>query len=62
MKMLIIILSVMSWVVESKSSVSGSGDIPTGVSASYSCSYQKGTVRANDEATLILTGMGGLKV
>lgn len=47
----------MTWTVESKSVVSGSGEIPTEVSASYSCSYQKGTVRSGDEAVLQLTGL-----
>lgn len=57
MKLLAIILAVMTWTVESKNVVSGSGDVPNGVEATYACNYQKGTVRAGDEAVLTLTGL-----
>lgn len=56
-QLLAIILAVMTWTVESKNSVVGSGEKPTGVDASYECNYQKGTVRTGDEAVLRLTGM-----
>lgn len=62
MKLLCIILAVMSWVVESKNSVSSQGTPPESCSAHYSCSYQKGTVRANDVATLQLTSLGGITI
>lgn len=47
----------MTWTVESKNVVKGSGEIPTGAAATYACTYQKGTVRAGDEAELRLTGL-----
>ena len=52
----------MSWVVESKNSVSRQGTPPESCLAYYSCSYQKGTVRANDVATLQLTSLGGITI
>ena len=61
-QLLAIILAIMTWTVDSKSAVHGSGDIPTGVSATYECSYQKGTVRKGDEAVLQLTGMRSVTV
>ena len=62
MKLLCIILTVMSWVVESKNSVSCQGTPPESCSAHYSCSYQKGTVCAGDVATLQLTSLGGITI
>ena len=62
MKLLCIILAVMSWVVESKNSVSRQGTPPESCLAYYSCSYQKGTVRANDVATLQVTSLGGITI
>ena len=52
----------MSWVVESKNSVSCQGNPPGNCDASYSCTYQKGTVRQNDVATLQLTSLGSITV
>lgn len=62
MKLLMILLAVMTWTVESKNSVSGEGTWPYSIEVDYSCSYQKGTVRAGDEATLTLSGLGGITV
>lgn len=56
-KILAIILAVMTWTVESKDVVKGSGEIPTGTAATYTCSYQKGTVRKDDVAVLQITGL-----
>lgn len=56
-KILAIILAVMTWTVESKDVVKGSGEIPTGTAATYTCSYQKGTVRKGDVAVLQITGL-----
>jgi hypothetical protein len=56
-KILAIILAVMTWTVESKNVVKGSGEIPTGAAATYTCSYQKGTVRKGDVAVLQITGL-----
>ena len=62
MRLLLVILSaIMSWVINSKTSVSGEG-APEGVSATYACTYQKGDVRANDTATIVLSNMAGMTV
>lgn len=61
--LLLSILSlVMTWTVETKSTVKGSGDVPAAVTADYACSYQKGTVRSGDNATLTLVGLNGIVV
>lgn len=61
--LLLSILSlVMTWTVETKSTVKGSGDVPAAVTADYACSYQKGTVRSGDNATLTLVGLNGIMV
>lgn len=61
--LLLSILSlVMTWTVETKSTVKGSGDVPAAVTADYACSYQKGTVRNGDNATLTLVGLNGIMV
>ena len=62
MKLLLILLSVMTWTVESKNTVSGQGSWPYDIEVSYNCSYQKGTVRAGDEAVLTLGNLGGITV
>lgn len=62
MTWLTILLSVLTLTVESKSSVVATGDIPPFAEASYTCSYQKGTVRQGDEAVLILSDLGGLTI
>ena len=62
MKLLLILLAVMTWTVKDKNTVTPSDAIPNGVVAEYSCTYQKGMVRAGDEAVLTLTGLGGRTV
>ncbi len=62
MKFLIIILSVMSFLVETKSSVTPDGTCPHNMEATYSCSYQKGTVRKGDNATLSLYNLDGITI
>lgn len=62
MTWLTILLSVLTLTVESKSSVVATGDIPPSAEVSYSCSYQKGTVRQGDEAVLTLSNLGGLTI
>lgn len=52
----------MTWTVETKSTVSSSGDVPARVRGEYSCTYQKGTVRSGDKARLSLTGMNGVTI
>ena len=62
MKFLIIILSVMSFLVETKNSVTQDGTCPHNMEAFYSCSYQKGTVRKGDNATLTLSHLDGITI
>ena len=62
MKLLLILLSVMTWTVESKDAVSGQGTWPYDIEVSYSNTYQKGQVRAGDEAVLTLSNLGGIMV
>lgn len=57
-----IVAMTMIWTVQSKSAVSSDGDMPGGCNAEYNCSYQKGTVRAGDEAVLTLSGLNGITV
>ena len=57
-----ILAFVMTWTVENKSTVIGQGEIPSGVEVEYACSYQKGTVRAGDHATLTITGIHGVRI
>lgn len=63
MKLLLIFLSaMMTFTVESKSKVTADGIWPGSMSASYACSYQKGQVRANDTATLTVSGLDGIRI
>jgi hypothetical protein len=60
--LMIVIMAVMSWTVTSKNTVQGSGEIPAGATTSYTCTYQKGTVRAGDRAVLTLNGIEKEKI
>ena len=64
MKLLVIILSVMTWAVESKNTVTlaEGGTKPNDIEVSYANTYNKGQVRAGDEAVLTLSNMGGITV
>ena len=62
MKFLMIILSVMSFLVETKNSVKPDGIWPYNMEAVYSCTYQKGTVRKGDQATLSVSGLDGISI
>ena len=64
MNLLIILLSVMTWTVESKTSVTlAEGTVsPYGTQASYGNTYNKGQLRAGDMATLVLENLGGITV
>lgn len=52
----------MSFLVETKNSVKPEGVWPYNMEAVYSCSYQKGTVRKGDQATLTLYGLEGISI
>jgi len=58
----ILLALIMTFSVENKNTVQPSGNVPPSVEAAYSCTYQKGTVRAGDEAQLVLTGIGGMTI
>ncbi len=60
MQLLLLLLSVMTFTVQSKSAVKVSGTYPPLMEWGYSCTYQKGDVRAGDTATLSLTGLNGI--
>lgn len=64
MQFLLLILSVMTWTVESKNAVSPAegSSAPHGVEAVYANNYQKGQVRAGDEAVLTLSHLDGITI
>lgn len=62
MKLLWILLSVMTWTVTSKNSVTGDGEWPFDIEVAYANTYNKGQVRANDTATLSLGHLGGITI
>ena len=62
MNLLLVLLSVMTITVETKSSVSMDGEWPYDIDVSYSNSYQKGDVRSGDVAELRLSHMEGVVV
>ena len=64
MKLLLVLLAVMTWTVESKNSVSLSDDstVPYDIEVGYANTYNKGQVRANDTATLVLSHMEGITI
>jgi len=63
MKLLLILLSIVTFTVESKNKVSMSGDAwPYDIQSSYACTYQAGQVRANDTATLRLSGLENIQI
>lgn len=64
MKLLLIILSVMTWTVESKTAVTlaDGGSVPYDIEVSYTNTYNKGQVRNDDVATLTLGNMGGITI
>ena len=62
MNLLLILLGVMSFTVQSKDAVNADGSWPYSMAATYACSYQKGDVRAGDEAVLTVTGLGGISI
>lgn len=60
MKLLLLILSIMTFTVESKNTVKGEGEYPYDMEVNYACTYQKGQVRAGDTATLTLSHLEGI--
>jgi len=62
MNFLMVLLAVMTWTIQSKNNVTGDGEWPYDIGVDYSCSYQKGTVRAGDEAVLKLSNLGAMTV
>lgn len=62
MNLLLILLGVMSFTVQTKSTVNADGVWPYDMDATYTCSYQKGDVREGDTAVLTVTGLGGISI
>ena len=64
MNLLLVLLSVITFTVETKNSVTMTGDgaWPYDISVIYDCSYQTGHVRAGDVATLTLGNLGGMAI
>ncbi len=62
MKLLLIILSLMTFTIQDKHSVATSEDKPLGMQVSYANTGSKGSVTAGQEATLRLTGLGGITI
>jgi len=62
MKLLLVILSVMSFTVQTKTSVSVDGTGPYDMQVEYNNTYQKGDVRKDDVAALMLRELGGITV
>ena len=59
----ILLSFVMTFTVETKSSVKADGTFPSyDFDASYACTYQKGSVRTGDTATLNLYDLGGIQI
>ena len=56
MSFLCLLAAVASFVIESKTSVSMSGELPVGATATYECTYRKGQLTAGNSATLRLSG------
>lgn len=56
MSFLCLLAAVASFVIESKTSVSMSGELPVGATATYECTYKKGQLTAGNSATLRLSG------
>ena len=62
MKLILILLSVMSFTVETKYSVKGDGLFPYDIEIAYSNTGTKGNVGKDDVATLTLGNLGGITV
>ena len=62
MRLLLILLTAMSFTVKDKNTVTMDGLWPYDIEAAYSCSYQKGDVREGDVATLSLSHLDGITV
>ena len=62
MRLLLIILSVMTFTVKDRNTVTTEDAGPANMEVNYSCSYQKGQVRAGDEAVLTLSQLGGITI
>ena len=58
----ILLATVMTWTVESKSTVSGEGLWPYDIEVAYNNTYSKGTVRGGDDAVLTLRHLEGITI
>ena len=62
MQLLLLLLSVVTFTVQSKNSVSMDGSWPYDIEVNYANTYNKGQVRAGDTATLSLSHLDGISV
>ena len=62
MNLLALILSVMSFTVTSKNSVSAEGTWPYSMEANYHCTYKSGQVRQGDTAVIVVSGLDGITI
>ena len=62
MQLLLILFSVMTFTVESKSSVSAEGEWPFDYDVAYANTYNKGQVRAGDSAVLTVSHLEGITI
>ncbi len=62
MKLLLIILSMMTFTIQDKHSVASAGDQPVGMQVSYANTGSKGSVTAGQEAVLSLTNLCGIAI
>jgi hypothetical protein len=60
MKLLLILLSIMTFAVQDKRTVVADGEMPYDMEVTYFCSYQKGQVRAGDSAMISLRHLEGI--
>ena len=62
MKLLLVLLAMMTFTVETKTTVSADGVWPYSMDATYANTGKKGDVTSNDVATLTVTGLGGITI
>ena len=62
MNLLALILSVMSFTVTSKNSVTAEGTWPYSMEANYHCPYKSGQVRQGDTAVIVVSGLDGITI
>jgi len=62
MKLLLVILSLMTFTIQNKHSVTTAGDCPSSMQVRYANTGSMGNVTEGQEATLFLTKLGGISI